>query len=289
MRMRSDMSANRDRTDARPSAWRAPGTITAIVLLLCIGAAGVAAPWIAPHDPAAQLDIAALKNAPPSLSHPFGTDSYSRDLLSRSLHGARVSLTIGLLGALVAGLMATLVGLLAAWSRPGVGDTVMGAVDAVRAIPRKILLLALVLLVPQPTILTLALLLGATSWTAMSRVVFVQSRQLRSRDFIVSARATGVPPIRMLVRHVLPHLASTMAAASAILLADLLAVEAGLSFLGLGVRPPTASWGGILQDGIPYLTTAWWTVAVPCTLLVLTVVSVAHVADRMSDSASTSR
>ena len=255
------------------------GRWVAIGLLTVVALSGAAAPWLAPHDPAAQLDLVALKNASPSIAHLLGTDSFSRDVLSRALYGARTSLVIGLLGALIATAMAAVWGASAGWIRDGVGDAMMGGVDAVRAIPRKIVLLSTLLFFPQPSILTLAVLLGVTSWTATSRVIFVQMRVLRSREFVSSARAVGASPLRILAVHVVPHLLPSLGSASAILLADMLATEAGLSFIGLGVRPPEASWGSILQDGIPYLSSAWWVVATPCVLLVLTVLSVSRLAD----------
>lgn len=266
-------SSARARFSTPVSSW-----IAALLLVLLLLAA-IAAPWIAPFDPAAQLGLAVLKNAAPSLAHPFGTDSYSRDLLSRALHGARASLLIALVGTAVAGALALLCGVLAGGMGERTGDAVMSLIDAVRAIPRKIILLAILLFVPQPTLLTLALLLGATSWTALCRVVYVQVRELNTRDFVTSAFALGVPARRVLARHVVPHLAGTFAASSAVLLADMLAVEAGLSFLGLGVRPPQASWGSMLQDGIPYLGSAWWIAAVPSVLLVVTVLSLSQLAD----------
>ena len=271
-----DASLREDRP-AR-ARWRT-GSVVAASVLLVVVVGGLLAPWLAPHAPEAQLDLVALKNAPPSLAHPLGTDSFSRDLLSRALYGARTSLSIGLLGALIATIIATAWGTLAGSLPERLGDSVMGLVDAVRAIPRKLVLLAILLFFPQPTTLTLALLMGAISWTTLSRLVFVQVRVIRAREFVASARALGASSTRVLTRHVAPHLAGSLLAASAMLVADLLAVEAGLSFLGLGVRPPAASWGSILQDGVPYLTTAWWVAATPCLLLVATVLSVAHLAD----------
>jgi peptide/nickel transport system permease protein len=263
------------------------GTRAALALLAMVLASAVLAHWLAPYDPAAQLDIVALKNAPPGVAHPLGTDPFSRDVLSRLLFGARTSLLVGLLGALAAGIFATWWGLCAGWTHDRVGDAMMSVVDALRAMPRKIVLLATLLFVPHPSTVVLALLLGATSWPAMSRVVFVQTRALRARDFVASARALGAHPLRVMSRHALPHLVGTLAATSAVLVADLLAVEAGLSFLGLGVRPPEASWGSMLQDGVPYLSSAWWVVAAPCVLLVATVLCVARVADALHEGRTT--
>lgn len=262
----------------RRRRWSA-GTMAAVGILTVVALGAVAAPWLAPHDPAAQLDIVRLKSAPPSGAHPLGTDPFSRDMLSRALHGARTSLGIGLLGAALAAAIATLWGGIAGWLPDAPGDGMMALVDTIRAIPRKIVLLAALLFFPHPSALTLAILLGATSWTTTSRVVFVQVRLLGTREFITATRALGASPARVLARHVVPHLAGTIGAASALLVADMLAVEAGLSFLGLGVRPPDASWGSILQDGVPYLTSAWWVAATPCVLLVLTVLSVSRLAD----------
>lgn len=273
---------------SRQPWWRTGSAVAGAVLLL-VAVAGAAAPWLAPHDPAAQLDLLRLKNAPPSGAHFFGTDPFSRDLLSRALYGARTSLSIGLLGAIVSTLIATAWGTIAGSLPERLGDAVMGVVDTFRAVPRKIVLLAILLFFPQPSTLTLAILLGVINWTTLSRVVFVQVRVVRAREFVVSARALGASSTRVLVRHVAPHLAGSLLAASAVLVADLLAVEASLSFLGLGVRPPAASWGSILQDGVPYLTTAWWVAAVPCVLLVATVLSVAHLADAADHRGDTAR
>lgn len=247
----------------------------------------VFAPWLAPHDPAAQLDVVLLKNDAPSITHPLGTDPFSRDLLSRAIYGARTSLMIGIVGAGVAVTLALIWGIGAGMSRPRMGDRLMSIVDAFRALPRKVVLLAAVMLVPQASALLLALLLGVTSWTSLSHVVFVQVRSLRNRDFIRAAHSLGVRPVRVMARHVGPQLLGTITAASALLVADMLAVEAGLSFLGLGVRAPQASWGTILQDGVPYLASAWWIAATPCVLLVITVLSIARVADAVHERSAT--
>lgn len=262
-----------------PQRRWATGAVVAAGILGLVAAAAVAAPWLAPHDPAAQLDLVRLKNAPPSAAHPLGTDPFSRDLLSRALYGARTSLIIGIVGAALSTAVAAVWGMIAGWLPDTPGDGMMGLVDVLRAIPRKIVLLAVLLFLPHPSALTLAILLGLTSWATMSRIVFVQVRSLRVRQFVTAAHALGASPARIMARHVAPHLASTIGAASALLVADMLAVEAALSFLGLGIRPPDASWGSILQDGVPYLASAWWIAATPCVLLVVTVLSVARLAD----------
>src|SRR5690606_32405331 len=132
------------------------------------------------------LDLVGLKNAPPSPAHLLGTDPFSRDLFSRALYGARTSLTIGLVGAALATGVAVLWGLAAGWLPKSAGDGMMGLVDSARAIPRKIVLLSALLFFPHPSALTLAILLGVTSWTTLSRVVFVQVRQLHVREFVTA-------------------------------------------------------------------------------------------------------
>ncbi len=270
-------------TGSRLSTWVPTLVLVAVVL------GAVAAPWLAPFDPSAQLNLVALKNAPPSVAHWLGTDSFSRDVFSRSLFGARTSLQVGLVGALIAVIVATAWGAIAGLCRDVVGTRLMSAVDVVRAIPHKVIVLAVMLLVQHPTALVLAVLLGATSWTNISRVIFVQVRALRSREFVTAARAIGASPVRVMWRHVTPHLSGTVGASSAMLVADMLAAEAGLSFLGLGVRPPVASWGTMLQDGVPYLASAWWVAATPCVLLVVTVLSIARVADTLQADRSDGR
>ena len=264
-----------------PLAAAHPGTILAAIVLAMIVLAGVGAPWLAPHDPLAQLDVIALKNRAPTFAFPLGTDPYSRDVLSRALFGARTSLLVGFVGAGVAVLLALAWGTCAGIAHARMGDRLMRLVDALRALPRKIVLLAIMLAVPRASVLLLALLLGLTSWTALSHVIFVQVRAMRGRDFVTAAHALGASRGRVMWRHVAPQLTGTLTAAGALLVADMLAVEAGLSFLGLGVRPPTASWGAMLQDGVPYLGSAWWIAATPCALLVVTVLSIARLADAL--------
>lgn len=270
---------------------------SARVILLAIVAFAFVAPWLAPYDPAAQLDLAALRNAPPSAAHWLGTDAFSRDVLSRALDGTRTSLAVAMAATTIALLAATMWSTLAGMLSTRMGDAMMATLDAVRAIPRPVLLLATLLFVSVSTPTAIAVVLGLTSWMGLARVLVVQVRQVRTREFVTAARAMGAAPLRVVMVHVLPHLTPTLASNGVLLVADLLAFEAAVSFLGLGVRPPRASWGSMLQDGVPTLATAWWTAAVPAGLLVTTVLllSVAargvHAAraTAVTDRAATSR
>ena len=251
----------------------------AVGVLLVITAAGVLAPWLAPYDPTAQLDIVQLKNSAPSMTHWFGTDPYSRDILSRVVFGARTSLTVAALATVLATIIGCAWGVCAASVSDRAGDVLMSVVDVVRSVPRVLLFLTVAVILGPLGTVTLSLVLGATAWTGTSRLVYVLVREVRARPFVEAAASIGAAPWRLLQRHVMPQLVNPVAAAATLLLADILAVEAGLSFIGLGVRPPQASWGSMLQDGLPYMRSAWWITAAPCLLLIATVLSAGAIAD----------
>jgi peptide/nickel transport system permease protein len=251
------------------------------IILLLIATAALLAPWLAPFDPAAQLDVTRLRNLPPSLTHLFGTDPYSRDVFSRAVFGARTSLTVAALATVMATIVGCAWGALAATVAAGLGDAMMSVVDVLRSIPRVLVFLGVAVVLGPLGTVALAVVLGATAWTDTSRIVYVLVRDISARPFVEAARAMGASPWRCLRRHVMPQLISPIAASGALLLADILAVEAGLSFIGMGVRPPQASWGSMLQDALPYIRSAWWLTAVPSLLLIVTVLSAAGVADRL--------
>jgi ABC-type dipeptide/oligopeptide/nickel transport system permease subunit len=262
-----------------PSGWTDIRRSPAAWILLALVVAAVAAPWLAPADPARQLDIRLLRNAPPSFAHPFGTDLYSRDLLSRALYGARTSLLVGGVATALALLLACTWAVAATVLPPLWRSAVMVVNDSLRALPRKLVLLALLLLVPHPTVLTLAVLLGATSWMGLTPVLQAELARAMAEPYVDAARATGVSPWRVGWRHVVPALRGPLASVGAIVLADLITLEAVLAFLGIGVRAPTASWGGMLQDALPYLESAWWTALVPVVLVATCVGAIASLTD----------
>lgn len=258
------------------------GLLGLIVLL------AVLAPLLAPFGPAEQLDIVALKNSAPSATHLLGTDAYSRDILSRTLYGARASLFVAFVATLIATLVGALWGGFAATATHRIGEAMMLVVDVFRSVPRMLLFLVAVALAGALSPLWLAALLGISAWPAISRMAFVLVRDVHSRSFVEAAHATGTAPVRVLVRHVIPHLSGPLTAGGTLLLADILALESGLSFLGLGIRPPGASWGNMVQDALPYLGSAWWTAAVPCACLLVTVLSASAVADQLQRKTSRS-
>lgn len=229
------------------------------------------APLLAPYDPTAQLDLQRGQLLGPSLAHPLGTDLYSRDLLSRLLFGARISLSIAALAVLLALVVGTGVGMLAGY-RGGIVDAVlMRAVDAALAVPRVFLLLVVLALWERSGTTTLVLVLGLTGWFGTSRLVRAEVMGLKERDYVVAARALGLSTSRILLRHVLPNVAAPIIVTATLGVGNIILIEAGLSFLGVGVEPPLASWGNMIADGHDYLATHPWLSVVPGLALVGTV------------------
>lgn len=252
-------------------------------LLFAIAGVSILAPWLAPFDPVAPLEIVKLRNQPPSFAHLLGTDAYSRDLLSRLLHGGRTSLIVAGVSTMVALTLGVLWAMVATLCGPRFGATMMSAADVLRSIPRILLFLGALVIAGRLDALGLAVALGLSSWPGASRLVYTVVQECLTRPFTEAARALGISPARVMLRHVGPHLVGPLGALGALLLADMLALEAGLSFLGLGVRAPVPSWGNMLQDALPYVRSAWWVAAVPCVLLITTVLAVARLADALAD------
>ena len=275
-----------------PSAERAPrrawlrrvlpyGGRWAAIILAVLVLAALLAPWISPYDPNAQPDIVALKNLPPSLAHPFGTDPFSRDVLSRVLFGARISLSVAALATAIAMTLGTAYGAIAGYVG-GVLDTVlMRVVDALLAIPRVLLLIALVALWHTLPLWMLIVVLGTTGWFGLSRLVRAQVLAIRERDYVRAAEALGAPGWRVLVRHVLPNVLPTVIVAATLGIGQVILLEAGLSYLGLGVQPPTASWGNIIQDGADQVATLWWVSLFPGLLIVTTAIACTALGDAL--------
>lgn len=261
-------------------AARARGPVIVLGLLLT---AAVLAPWIAPYAPSAQLDPATLAWRPPSLAHPLGTDSFSRDVLSRLLHGARSTLGIAMLAVAVSLTLGTVVGALAATARGVLDAVLMRATDALLAMPRLLVLLLVVAGAGTLDLAPLALVLGATGWMTTARLVRQETARLLATEHVRGARALGVPWPRLLRRHVLPGLAPTLAVAATAAFAAAVPLESGLSYLGLGVRTPLPSWGNLLADAESQPLAHWWLILFPTLAIAATVLAANRLAESVAD------
>ncbi len=262
---------------AKPAAALG-GTVAGLLVL-----AAIAAPLLAPYDPLAMPDPVHLQLSTPSIEHWLGTDVFSRDVLSRILFGARVSLAVGIASSLLAVLVGGAVGCAAGLARPLVDNLLMRGVDVALALPRVFLLLAVFALWEGVPMGVVILLIALTGWFETSRLVRAHVRQLRGADFVVAATALGGGRGRVL-RHLLPHVAATIIVSATLDIGNIILLEAGLSFLGLGMRPPAPTWGNMIMEGRSLLFTAPWVALAPGVALTLTVVAFNLLGDALRDA-----
>ena len=264
----------------RTSVKIALGVLAVFVLVALL------APFIAPHDPTLPLDPVKLKDHPPSLAYPLGTDPASRDMLSRLIFGARVSLAVSVFSVVVAMSIGTALGALAGYFGGFFDAVIMRVIDALLSVPRVLLLFAVATLWGKLGVPALIVILGLTGWFGLTRLVRAEVLDVKQRDFVLAAHALGTSHGRILVRHVLPHAMTSVTVASALGIASAIMVEAGMSFLGIGVAPPTPSWGNMIQEGASAPHTHWWVSLFPGLALAITVVAVNVVADGLREALS---
>lgn len=246
-------------------------------VLLGLVIVAVFAGIIAPGDP---LRRAGAPLQPPSLQHWFGTDDLGRDVLVGVVHGSRPSMLVGFAAALTSAIIGTLVGGVAGYFGRTVDDVLMRLTELVQVVPRFFLVLIVAALF-GPSLTTVALLLGLTFWPGTARLLRAQILSLRSRDFILAARAIGVPQQRILVRHVLPNAVAVVVVSTSLQVGAAILVEAGLSFLGLGDRS-VVSWGNMLNLAQPLIRVAWWAAVFPGLAITLTVMAANMVGDGLN-------
>ena len=262
----------------RPSGRAGALALGAIVLF------GILAPLTLP-DPARQPDVVSGALQPPSTDSPFGTDELSRDVLARVAAGARVSLAVAALAVALSISVGALVGLVAGYAGGAVDAFLMRLVDGGLAIPRLFLLLLLLAVWERMPLPALIAMIGVTGWLGTSRLVRAEVLRLREADFVRSAKALGAGAGRIMFRHLLPNTSGPLLVAATLAVGDVILLEAGLSFLGLGVQPPTPSWGGMILDGRGVLTVAPWVSLFPGLAIVATVLSVNLLGDALRDAA----
>jgi len=260
------------------------GFAVLLVVVLC----AIAAPLVTSGDPTAQRDIVATRFVPPlsrdvrGAFHPIGTDRFGRDVWTRLVYGARISMGVGVLAVLVSVVLGMIVGAVAGYWRGPLSLTLLALTDFALALPRVVLLLLLAALW-QPSTLLVVIVLGLTGWMGIARLVHGEVRSLAARPFVEGAVAVGARRVRILARHILPNALTPVIVAAALGVGNAIVLEAGLSYLGLGVQAPTPSWGNMITSGSDTLVNAPWVAIAPGVALVLVVVACTLLGDAMRD------
>jgi peptide/nickel transport system permease protein len=257
--------------------------LVALMVLLVMLAVSVLAPLVALHDPAALDAPSRSRYAAPAFDHPMGTDRFGRDVWARVVFGGRASFGVCALSVLLAGLVGVLLGAVSGVSPRRVDDTIMRVVDGMLSFPRLLLLLAVVAFLP-PNPALLAVMIAATSWMGIARIVRGEVRRLRDREFVDAAVAAGMGRVRIVTRHVLPNALGPVIVAATLSAGTVILMESSLSFLGLGVQPPSPSWGSMVFEGRDALGSAWWVSAFPAAAITVAVVALNVVGDGLRDA-----
>lgn len=265
---------------------RSPQAIVALIILLTVILSAVLAPVLAPSDPLTQ-DIT-RRFRPPiweqggTTENILGTDSLGRDLLSRLMYGGRISLLVGLAAVLVQGGMGVLLGLLAGYFGGRWDSIIMRLADVQLAVPTLILAIA-VIAVLGPSLQNVIVVLGITNWVIYGRVVRSEALSVRGREYVEAARVLGAGSSRLIWRHVLPNVAASIIVITTLEVAQMIIAEASLSFLGLGVQPPTPTWGGMIAEGRTLIATRWWLSTMPGVMILVTVLALNLFGDWLRD------
>lgn len=245
-----------------------PLALSGFIIIAGIMLLAVFAPLIAPYDPDA-IDVKAILVAP-SPEHFMGTDGLGRDVFSRMLFGARISLLVGIVAVGIATAIGIVLGALAGYYRGWVDVFIMRMVDVMLSIPTFFLILAVIAFL-TPSIWNIMIVIGLTSWMGVTRLVRAEFLSLRNREFVMASETLGARDSRLIFTHLLPNSLTPVIVSSVLGVASAVLVESGLSFLGLGVQAPQASWGNILTDGKEYIQFAWWLSLFPGLAILITV------------------
>ncbi|ANK76179.1 peptide ABC transporter permease (plasmid) [Ensifer adhaerens] len=267
------------------SMFRQPAALFGLVVVALVVMLALAAPLVAPYSPDEQMfDGLTLEGAPlpPSAQFLLGTDTLGRDLFSRLLYGARTSLVIGLVANGVAVSIGLMIGILSGYMRGLIGSALMRFTDLMMAFPALLLAIVLAALL-RPSLWIVAMVIALVNWVQVARIVYTETRGLVERDFILAERSLGAGHGRILFHHILPHLVPTAIVWGTLGIATTVLLEATLSFLGIGVQPPTPSWGNIIFESQSYFQAAPWLVFIPGAVILLTALSFNLVGDALRD------
>lgn len=252
-----------------------------LIVLLVVVALAALAPWISPHDPIDQDIFARLEG--PSATYPLGTDQFGRCILSRLLHGARYSLFIGIASTLAAMLVGSLIGMLAGWYGGRFDVVVMQAMDVLLAFPALILGLILVAML-GPTLPNIILAIAATSVPAFARIARAPTIAVKEREYVEACRALGYSDARILFLHILPNIFAEILVMSSLWLASAIRTEASLAFIGLGLRPPIPTWGGMIREGFENILDSYWLAMAPGVAILVVVFALNLLGDGLRDA-----
>jgi len=261
------------------------GSAILVVLLLSVILAG-----LSPYDPEASDMSSRLQ--PPTWQHPFGTDPLGRDLLTRVLYGGRISLTVGFLVVLITLVVGIPVGAVAGYFGGWIDNVLMRITDAALTLPALLVLILLsamlreieLPLVKGNNVATIAVVIGSLSWMTVARLVRATFLAIRERDFVTAARCVGASRLRIMVRHILPNTVGPIVVEATLEMGYAIMEEAGLSFLGFGIMPPTPSWGNLLSNAMMHLTKHPWLAIFPGLMLFLAIISVNYIGDGLRDA-----
>jgi peptide/nickel transport system permease protein len=251
------------------------------IVVMLLFAVSLLAPWIAPYDPST-IDLKHVL-APPSFGHPLGTDQLGRDVLSRMIWGARISLKVGFVATGIAMLIGTILGAASGYYGRWVDATIMRFVDIMLCFPTFFLILAVIAIL-EPSIWNIMIVIGLTGWMGITRLVRADFISLKERDFISAARVIGASDFRIIFVHILPNAMASVLVATTLGIAGAILTESALSFLGIGVQPPIPSWGNILTAGKDNIDIAWWLSLYPGLAILITVLGYNLLGEGIRDS-----
>jgi len=250
-------------------------------IVIVFFAVSLLAPWIAPYDPGA-IDLK-LVLMPPSAAHLLGTDQLGRDVLSRMIWGAKISLKVGFAATGLAIFIGTILGAIAGYYGRWIDAAIMRFVDIMLCFPTFFLILAVIAFL-EPSIWNIMIVIGLTGWMGITRLVRADFTSLRERDFVLAARGIGAGDFRIILVHILPNAMASVLVAATLGVAGAILTESALSFLGIGVQPPTPSWGNILTAGKDNIDIAWWLSLYPGLAILLTVLGYNLLGEGIRDS-----
>ncbi|HBI23364.1 MAG TPA: peptide ABC transporter permease, partial [Nitrospiraceae bacterium] len=241
----------------------------------------ILAPLVSPYDPNS-IDVKNILE-PPSIKHPFGTDDLGRDILSRIIWGSRISLAVGFVAVGIATVIGIILGAVSGYYGSWIDSVIMRFVDIMLSIPTFFLLLAVIAFL-EPSIWNIMIVIGLTSWMGVARLVRAEFLSVKEREFVLAARTVGANDIRIIFNHILPNSIAPVLVSTVLGIAGAILVESALSFLGIGIQPPTASWGNILTTGKDNIEIAWWLSVFPGLAILVTVLAYNLLGEGIRDS-----